>query len=233
MKKLLLSSAVLALTACGGSGMNYSSSSMSMSASTSTMATSLQSASAPQEPFNIPATQLSAMVNGNTYTLVYSETANTGTTSFDGQQANSSTISVAISENGGTPVMETTTAYYLLSPYTPLGISGTAAGGIAYQIMFNNPTGLPAMLTPGESGQLVSGNFSAGTITGTFTQNYMVTANNASTVTLTLSGNVMLMGGSTMNDSAVSQTTFTVDATGNIKLVSAEVTINGMMYTFM
>ena len=62
----------------------------------------LESAPAPAEPFNIPSTTLTASSDGNSYTAIYSETPNNGTTMFDGQAAYSSTISLTITENGST-----------------------------------------------------------------------------------------------------------------------------------
>jgi len=151
--------------------------------------------------------------------------------SFGGQPAaSSSTISIAISENGMTVTPETTTIFYLPNPYTPLGIQGTLSG-TPYQVTFSSITPLPATLTVGESGQLASGSYRlelSGTNirTGTFTETYAVTADTASTVKLTLTS--MLN-----NISGPLTTTFTVSATGQIKLVSADVTINETTYTFM
>jgi hypothetical protein len=45
---------------------------------------------------------------------------------FDGQDATSSTISLTITENGATIATEIDTAYYLESPYQPLGMSISA-----------------------------------------------------------------------------------------------------------
>ena len=68
----------------------------------------LEAAPAPREPFNIPSTTLTATSGGNSYTAIYSQTTNNGTTMFDGQAAYSSTISLTITENGSTIGTEAT-----------------------------------------------------------------------------------------------------------------------------
>ena len=97
----------------------------------------LESAPAPAEPFNIPSTTLTASSDGNSYTAIYSETPNNGTTMFDGQEANSSTISLAITENGTPIVTESDTAYYLENPYQPLGLTLSSNGG-QFDFIYNS-----------------------------------------------------------------------------------------------
>src|SRR5689334_15677853 len=105
---------------CGGGGGDAMQSS---SAQANPMPQNLKSAPAPAEPFTIPSTTLSASSGGNFYAGIYSETPNQGTTMFDGQKANSSTISLVITENGTPIVTEMDTVYYLEKPYQPLGLT--------------------------------------------------------------------------------------------------------------
>lgn len=191
----------------------------------------LQSAQAPAEPFNVPQTTLTATINGMTYTVTYSSTANQGTTTFNGQTANSSTVSVTITQQDGTTLAnETSTEYYTTSPFTLLGTSGTTAG-TSYTLMVNSVNPLPSMLTVGATGTLFSGNYTASgstTVSGMLTETYSVTAGTtANTLTLTIESDGTL-NGQTVSDSTV----FSVDAMGNIQLQSVKVMVNGQSYTF-
>jgi hypothetical protein len=88
----------------------------------------LESAPAPAEPLNIPSATMPTNSGGNSYTVIYSQTPNNGTTMFDGKEANSSTISLTITENGSPILTEIDTAYYLQNPYQPLGLSLSSKG---------------------------------------------------------------------------------------------------------
>ena len=109
---------LIVLTACGGGGGGVGSAIQS-----SQPPQNLESVPAPAEPFNIDPTMLAASSGGNSYAGTYTETPNKGTTMFDGQEANSSTISLTITENGTPIVTEIETAYYLENPYQPLGLT--------------------------------------------------------------------------------------------------------------
>jgi hypothetical protein len=106
---------LIVLTACGGGGGGGVSVFNAMPSSPPPQI--LQSAPAPQEPFDITSTTLGASSGGKSYTAIYSETPNQGTTMFDGQEANSSTISLTITENGAPIATEIDTTYDLESPY--------------------------------------------------------------------------------------------------------------------
>jgi hypothetical protein len=124
---------------------------------------------------------------GNSYTAIYSETPNNGTTMFDGQEANSSTISLTITENGSPIVTEIDTAYYLENPYQPLGLT-LSYNGKQFDFLYNSINPLPSTLTVGGSGPLGSGTYyvvNTNESIGSLTETYSVASNDASTVLLT------------------------------------------------
>src|SRR5271168_242790 len=118
---------LIVLAACGGGG--SSAVGVFEASQSNPMPQNLQTEPAPAEPFSIYQTALSASSGGNTYAGTYSETPNQGTTMFDGQEANSSTISLTITENGTPIVTEIETVYYLENPYQPLGLTLSYNGG--------------------------------------------------------------------------------------------------------
>ena len=217
---IVATSLVLALVACGGGG---------SSSAPPPPVPHLQSAKAPQQPFNIQSTTLSATVNGSTYTAIFSQTPNSGTVTFNGQVAYSSVTSLTILQNGVTVAAETSTDYYLENPYTPLGTSGTVNGN-GWVFIFNSVTPLPTTLNVGDSGPLGSGTYYdsvTNAMIGSLTSTYSVRANDSTSLLL----NVYASG--TLNGNQESETlTYTVDASGNIALSLVQVTENGQTYTF-
>jgi hypothetical protein len=191
-------------------------------------AQNLEAVPAPQEPFNIPSTTLTATSGGNSYTAIYSQTPNNGTTMFDGQAAYSSTISLTIAENGSTIATEVSTAYYLESPYVPLGLSGTV-NGTAYTFLFTSTNPYPSTLTVGSSGPLGSGTYYlSGTndAVGSLTETYSVTALNSTYLLVTT------YGSGTVNGSSVNETiTYAVKSAGTVALDSVQLTVNGTALT--
>jgi hypothetical protein len=226
---------MLSAAGCGGGGSGNDMTAadpmgncMSMSCGMPSMS-HMNSAPRPQEPFALPPTTLTASANGNSYRLTYSLTANSGTTMFDGQMANSASIVLTVLENGTTVATENATAYYLTSPYTPLGLAGTV-NGTAFEIIFSSIDPYPATFTVGDSGPLASGTFyAAGTNTalGSLTITYSVEANNSSTLLLKVSSSATLAGNPLPDVIA-----YAVDASGHTTLSSVEVTLNGMTLMF-
>jgi hypothetical protein len=103
-----------------------------------------------------------------------------------------------------------------------------------YQAVFSSINPLPATLTVGDSGQLASGSYSIAGLSGaptagTFAETYSVSANNATTVKLTLTTT-----GSPLAQQATDTEVevFTVDASGRITLVSIQLNLTGTVYTF-
>ena len=192
-------------------------------------AQNLEAAPAPQEPLNIPSTTLTATSGGNSYTAIYSQTPNNGTTMFDGHAAYSSTVSLTITENGSTIGTEVSTAYYLESPYEPLGLSGTV-NGTAYTFLFTSTNPYPSTLTVGSSGPLGSGTYyvvNTNDGIGSLTETYSVASNNASTVLLTTYAT------GTVNGQSISETiNYAVNASGAFELQSVEILVNGTTLNF-
>jgi hypothetical protein len=186
---------------------------------------SLQSASTPAQPYTVAAKMLTASANGVTYTATYSETPNGGTAMFNGQVAHSSTITITVQANGAQVVSQTSTAYYLENPYMPLGLTETT-NGTTYEFLFTSISPLPTTLTVGDSGLLGSGNYTvqgSQVSVGSLTETYAVTARDATTVMLSVTAN------GTLNGTAVSDTVnYSVDAMGNLALVSVVVTVPGL-----
>jgi hypothetical protein len=213
------------LTACGGGGGGGGG---GMGSVSSAMQPSLppqnpESGAALPEPFNIGSTILSASSGGNSYAGTYSETPNDGTTMFDGQEANSSTISLTITENGSPIVTEIETVYYLENPYQPLGLTLSYNGG-QFDFRYNSTSPLPSTLTVGSSGPLDSGTY------------YVVNTNNAigsltETYSVTTSGNWLLFNTyatGTVDGQSISQTISYVINSGEAKgVASIEIVVNG------
>lgn len=214
-----------ALAGCGGGGGGGS-----MPQAQMPSAQNLEAAPAPQEPFNVPSITLTATSGLNSYTAIYSQTPNNGTTMFDGQAAYSSTISLTITENGSTIATEVSTAYYLESPYEPLGLSGTVSS-TAYTFLFTSTDPYPSTLTVGSSGPLGSGTYYlSGTndVVGSLTETYSVTSNNSSNALL-----LTTYGSGTVNGSSVNETiTYIVYSSGALALLSMQLTVNGAALTF-
>jgi|SRR5580704_1485109 hypothetical protein len=221
---------LVALTSCGGDAGGGGGMSTNASAPVVGVAGEiLDSAPAPQEPFDIPSTTLGASSGGKSYTAIYSETPNNGTTMFDGQEANSSTISLTITENGAPIATEIDTVYYLENPYQPLGMSISANGG-KFDFVYNSIDPLPSTLTVGNSGPLGSGTYyvvNTNDGIGSLTETYSVTAwgGNAAAPLLTTYAT------GTLNGQMVNETISYV-LSGSPILSSIEVNVNGTQLTF-
>jgi hypothetical protein len=189
----------------------------------------LESAPAPAEPFNIPPATLTASSGGNSYTAIYSETPNSGTTMFDGRLANTSTISLTITENGSPIVADIETAYYLENPYQPLGLTLSSKGG-QIDFLYNSINPLPPTLTVGDAGALGSGTYyvvDTNDGVGSLAETYSVASNDAGTVLLTIYAT------GTVNGQSINETfNYTVNASGAFELLSVEMLVNGTILNF-
>ncbi len=222
---------LIALSACGGGGGGVGSAMQSSPPSeTSLPLQNLESAPAPVEPFNVPSATMTTSSGGNSYTAIYSETPNKGTTMFDGQKANSSTISLTITENGSPIVTEIDTAYYLENPYQPLGLT-LSSNGKQFDFRYNSSNPLPSTLTVGDSGPLGSGTYyvvNTNESIGSLTQTYSVASNHASTTV-----QLTTYATGTVNGQSISETIYySVNASGAPQLDWFEILVNGTTLTF-
>ena len=218
---------LIVLTACGGGGGGVGGVGSAMQSSSS--AQNLESAPAPAEPFNIPSATMTTTSGGNSYTAIYSETPNSGTMMFDGQEANSSTISLTITENETPIVTEIDTVYYLENPYQPLGLT-LSSNGKQFDFLYNSTNPLPSTLTVGDSGPLGSGTYyvvNTNESIGSLTQTYSVASNIASPVQL------ITYATGTVNGQSISETIYyAVNASGAPQMDWFEILVNGTTLTF-
>ena len=169
---------LIVLTACSGGGGGGGDGGSAVQSSPPPQ--NVESVPAPAEPFSIDPTTLSASSGGNSYAGTYTEAPNSGTTMFDGQEANSSAISLTITENGTPIVTEIETVYYLENPYQPLGLTLSYNGG-QFDLLYNSTNPLPSTLTVGGSGPLGTGTYYAvntNNAIGSLTETYSITSTN-------------------------------------------------------
>jgi len=219
---------ILLISGCGGGGSsNASGSDSTTSGNGSGTQPNLKSATAPSQPMSVSSTTLTATdSSGNTYTATYSSTPG-GMAMFNGQNADTSQISLTVWRNGTVVSTEVDTAYYLLNPYSPLGLAGTtnAAAWTAYVTSF---TPFPSTLTVGASGPVLSGTYYVdGVEVGGLTETYTVTADSPTALAL----NINATG--SINGTQVAETlTFSITNGGASTLVGAQITVNGTTLTF-
>jgi hypothetical protein len=208
-----------ALVGCGGGGDGAMQSSPTPQ--------NQESVPAPAEPFSIGLTTLGLSSGGNSYAGTYSETPNSGTTMFDGQEANSSTISLTITENGSPIVTEIETAYYLENPYQPLGLTLSYNGG-EFDLLYKSTNPLPSTLTVGDSGPLGSGTYygvNTNNAIGSLTETYSVTSGNGMLLNTSATG--------TVNGQSISQTiSYMVNGGEALGVASVEILVNDTTLTF-
>jgi hypothetical protein len=220
---------LIALTACGGGGDDGGGGGGGGgTVQSSPTPPNPDSVPAPPEPFTIGSTQLGVNSGGNSYAGTYSETPNNGTTMFDGQEANSSTISLTITENGSPIVTEIETTYYLENPYQPLGLSLSYNGG-QFDLLYKSTNPLPSTLTVGSSGPLGSGTYydaNTNNAIGSLTETYSVTSSDTWILL-----NTYATG--TVNGQSISQTiSYVVNSGEATGVASVEILVNGTTLSF-
>jgi len=209
----------LVMTGCGGGGGGPN---------PPTPQQNLQSARAPSEPMTISSTTLTATDgSGNTYTITYSSTPG-GMAMFNGQSANTSAITLTVSKNGTVVATEDSTAYYLVNPYSPLGLSGTTSG-VAWTAVITGSTPTPSTLTVGASGSLSTAIYmdGMGNTIGSLTETYTVTADSPTAVFLNIDA-----AGSINGVQETETLTYSLAGDGAVALVQAQITFNGTTLTF-
>jgi hypothetical protein len=222
MRKIAIGIAVGSLLAACGGGDGSSS-------ATPPAQQNLQSIAAPAQPWTFPTTTLTATdSSGNVYTVDASNVA-AGSMTFNGQVADTAVQTITVAENGVVLSTSATTAYYLMNPYSPLGLSGSA-NGTDYTFVVTSFSPFPAMLTVGSAGPVLSGNYedSMGNVIGSLTETYTVTADSDSALFVNIDG------AGTLNGTAVSETiTYSLDVgSGLPTLTQVVLTVNGTTLTF-
>jgi len=180
---------------------------------------------------------LDTTYSGNSYNLKLSRVPNSGTTTFNGSAPAYSTVqTVSLFENGTLVANDISTAYYLLSPYVPLG--RVSSSGSPYAVVTSSFP-LPTTINVGDSGAYENMTYyhdsTMATMDADETATYSVSANNATTVLLCVNAtvsNVTAQGAADgMGDSTESDC-YTVSGSGAVALVSVTVTVNGVTLKF-
>jgi hypothetical protein len=230
-------------TACSGGGGGGGSGSSANSGDNSSGSGSgnpqptenLASISTPPQPWTIPATTLSASdSSGNTYSLSISNVNPGGTVTYQGQVADTVVLGLGLSENGAVLQTESTTLFYATNPFDPLGLSGSLelpGSTVPYTAAITSFTPFPATLTVGSSGPVLTATYkdTSGTVIGTLTETYTVTADSPSALFV----NIDTSG--TLNGSAIGQTiSYSLSDTGSgtPTLTDVQLAINGATLTF-
>ncbi|HBZ71152.1 MAG TPA: hypothetical protein DEP35_16035 [Deltaproteobacteria bacterium] len=172
------------------------------------------------------------------YSLQFSSVPNPGTTTFDGMgPAYSIVETVTVDANGMAIGSGTTTFYFLLNPYVPLGEVSSLATPYGV-VTSTNP--FPATLNVGDSGTLDTATlFHDATMTvvdATLTVSYMVTANDSSTLLLCLNATTSAVTAQGTTDGLANgseSNCYTVDAAGNVTLESISLTVSGTPLKFV
>jgi hypothetical protein len=180
---------------------------------------------------------LKAGNGGNSYTLQVSTVPNPGTTKFNGSApAYSSVDTVTLEENGASLANHTSTDYFLLNPYVPLG--RVSSSGSPYGVVTSS-TPLPTTFDVGSSGSLDSMTYyhdsSMSVTDADEAATYSVKANNTTTLLMCLDSTISNLTAQGTADDLVDDgetDCYAVDDAGNATLVSVVLTVNGTTLTF-
>lgn len=184
-------------------------------------------------------TMLSAAdASGNSYTVQLNSALNAGTTTFNGSApAYSTTQTIAFQKNSALVESGTSTSYYLLNPYVPLGETYSSGSPFA---LVSTYTPFPTTLNVGDAGSVASLTYyhdsTMTTADASETDTYTVGANNSATLLMCLNSvisNVTSQGALDGLADSSEADCYTVDASGNADLVSIAVTVNGATLNFM
>src|SRR5947199_9957722 len=150
MKRYALPTAIgltmAALPGCGGGGYTAAGSGGGMNLASAPG----EAALAAYVQANHSATLHATDSAGNSWTLQYATTASANTTTFNGTvNAHSTVDTVTLDKNGAQVGTNTSTSYFLLNPYVPLG--KVSSGGTPYGVVASSSP-LPTTITVGGSG---------------------------------------------------------------------------------
>jgi hypothetical protein len=180
---------------------------------------------------------LKANNGGINYTLELSSVPNSGTTKFDGSApAYSSVDTVTIEGNGLRLANNSSTDYFLLNPYVPLGKAGSS--GTPYGVVTSSVP-LPQTLDVGSSGSVDSMTYyhdaTMSTRDADETVAYSVEANDSATLLMCMDSTISNVTAQGAADDLVDDgetDCYRIDDTGNATLVSVTLTVNGATLTF-
>src|SRR5437764_233375 len=134
MKRYALPTAIgltmAALPGCGGGGYTAAGSGGGMNLASAPGDAALEAYVQANHSATLHATDSA----GNSWTLQYSSTANAGTTTFEGMaNAHSTTDTIALDKNGAQFASNTSSSYFFLNPFVPLG--KVNMGGTPYAVV--------------------------------------------------------------------------------------------------
>ena len=174
---------------------------------------------------------------GNSWTLQDSSTANAGTTTFEGMaNAHSTTDTIALDKNGAPFASNTSSSYFLVNPYVPLG--QVSSSGTPYGVVTSSFP-LPTTVTVGGSGAFDNLTYyhdsTQAVMDADETGTYSVAANNSTTLLVcfnTVISSVTAQGTADGLAAGTEMDCYTVDASGNAVLFSITVTASGVTLKF-
>jgi len=174
---------------------------------------------------------------GNGWTLQYATTASANTTTFNGTvNAHSTVDTVTLDKNGAQVGTNTSTSYFLLNPYVPLG--KVSSGGTPYGVVASSSP-LPTTITVGGSGAFDTLTYyhdsTQAVMDADETSTYSVAANNSTTLLVcfnTVISGVTAQGTADGLAAGTEMDCYTVDASGNAVLFSITVTASGVTLKF-
>jgi hypothetical protein len=228
---LITTAAVTLLSGCGGGGGSYAPQpqpNLMSAPGEQSYSTFLQS--------NHSGT-LSASNAGDTYSIQYTFTAATTTTTFNGSAPAYSTRSALIIGKDGQQVgAGTATTYYLLNPYVPLG--QVELGGTPFAVVTSS-TPLPTTFTVGDSGSIYNQTYyhdsTMTLLDASESLTYSVQANTPSTLLFCTTSQISGVTAQGTTDGLADGTEtdcYTVDTSGNMTFVSVTVSVGGVNLVF-
>ena len=228
------SAAVAILAGCGGG--SGSSSSASAPPATNLSSAPAQTAMAAYVQASHKYT-LKASNGGNSYTLQLANVPNPGVTKFnESAPAYSSVDTITLDENGVHLANSSSTDYFLLNPYVPLG--KVASSGTPYGVVTSSVP-LPQTFDVGSSGSVDSMTYyhdsTMSTRDADETVNYSVEANDSTTLLMCMESTITNVTAQGVTDDLVDDgetDCYRVDDAGNATLVSVALTVNGATLTF-
>ncbi len=174
---------------------------------------------------------------GNSYSLQVTSTPSAGTTAFNGVAPAYRTLeSVTVSKNGMPAASNTSTSYYLLNPYVPLGkIYGS---GSPYAVVISS-TPFPATLNVGSSGPVEDVSYyhdsKQAVLDADETGTFSVRANDYVTLLMCLNfviADVTTQGTADGLAGGTETDCYGVQASGYATLVSIALMVNGVTLNF-